>query len=330
MPSTIAILLLENFLGLAAFGSADMYETANEIARVRGDEGAPFAVKTYSLDGQPVRSSNGILVTPDGSLKDITAPDVVFLPGIGTATAPQCTLNTSWFQGVAETLQRLSQGGAIVAASCTGTFLLAEAGLLDGKKATTTWWKQKEFSSAYDDVELDGDEILIDAGNVITSAAGTSALDLALYLIKRLKGPALSRLCARFMVLEENRGSQQPFMIPWHQKTRDETIERADQWVQNNLSSHPIKVQDMAAFLGMSTRSLLRHFQRKLSLSPQQFILNIRCERAKSQLEYTNTAIAKIAEVLGYSDENAFRRSFLSQVGVSPAQYRQKFRREAY
>ncbi|KZK87589.1 HTH-type transcriptional regulator CdhR [Pseudovibrio sp. Ad13] len=329
MTSTIAILLLENFLGLAAFGSADMFKTANQIAEVRGDEVMPFQVQTYSIDGEPVRSSNGILVTPDGSLEDIFAPDVVFLPGIGTTSAPQCTISTNWFRGVAEQLQHYSQNGSIIAASCTSTFLLAEAGLLEGKQATTTWWKQKEFSAAYEGVELAGDEILVDAGNVITSAAGTSSLDLALHLINRLEGPALSRLCARFMVLEENRGLQQPFMIPWHEKTRDETIERADQWVQNNLSSRPLKVQELAGFLGMSTRSLLRHFKRELSLSPQQFILNIRCERAKSQLEYTTTPITTISEALGYSDENAFRRSFLAQVGVSPAQYRQKFRRQA-
>ncbi|SDR21111.1 helix-turn-helix domain-containing protein [Pseudovibrio sp. Tun.PSC04-5.I4] len=327
MPSNIAILLLEDFLGLSVFGPADMFETANRISKEKGDEVAPFRVRTYTLDGKAVRSSNGILVFPDGVIEEMQEPDVLLLPGIGTATAPQYSTQFAQRTKLLQELQRLSQAETIIAASCTGTFLLAASGLLDGKKATTTWWTQKEFSSTYPQIDLLGDEILVDEGNVITSAAGTSSLDLALHLINRLEGPALSRLCARFMVIEENRRSQQPFVIPWHEKTRDEIIERADQWVQNNLSSQKAKAKDLADFLGMSARSLLRHFQKELSLSPQQFILNIRTERAKSQLEYTNTPITQVAVALGFSDENSFRRSFLAQVGISPAQYRQKFRR---
>lgn len=328
MTHEIVIVAMNDSVGLSIFSPIDLLHTANKIAALEKENNinnAPlFHTRIVSLDGNSVTVSGGHSINVDGALSDVINPAVIILPGLST-DKPQDLVNT--MLGQDELIRQVLAGmgkETILAAACTGSILAAKTGLLNGKKATTTWWLESAFKTHFPEVEVDKDEILIDTGKVITSAAGASSLDLSLYLVKRFAGPHIARLCAHLMVIDNARHSQRPCTIPWHEKTRDPFLEKADEWIRKQ-SLDCIKVENLADSLGVSPRTLLRRFQKLTGDTPQIYIQNIRMEWAKTQLEKSDSTIAVLATELGFSDENAFRRAFGSCVGLSPSQYRRQY-----
>lgn len=320
----IAILLMDDCGGLSVSGPADLFYAANHLAKKSGDN--LFQVKTFSLDGKTVVLANGFKITPDGGPEILSDAKVIILPSPSHYTPETLEQHLIPFRLIIQQLIECHRCGSTIAASCTGTFLLAETGLLNNKRATTTWLAHKNFTKLFPNVELEINSFLVEDNRLITTAAGSSSLDLALHIIKIFGDTALSHMCSRVMLLEQNRKSQISYITPWHNQSQDVVIAEADQWVKENLYNEKLNVKSMSEHLGFEMRSLQRHFQIKHSMSPSQFIRSIRTDQAKSMLENSSDTVAEIGLKIGFSDENSFRRSFLNQVAMTPTQYRRKFK----
>ncbi len=324
MAHEIIILAIDDCVGLSVFSPTDLFHTANLLNRHEGGNNNVFCTRIVSVDGKPVTTSTGHRFEVEGSLQDVHEPAVLILPGISMESPERLMARVQELKPMAAEVKQRITSKTILAASCTGTLLAAQTGLLTNKRATTTWWIEELFQQSFPEVHLDADEILIDEGNVITSSAGASSLDLSLYLISRLAGPHLSRMCARVMVIDNSRQAQSPNTIPWHEKAHDPFIEKADAWIRKQPKAD-CKVELLAAELGVSPRTLLRRFKEQTGETPQQYILDIKMELVRHQLESNRDSIASIAADFGFSDENALRRSFAMHSGISPTQYRKQF-----
>lgn len=325
MTCNIVIPIMDGCMGLSVLGPADLFNTANQLARQTGRQGVNFIVSLLSENGEPVRTSSGHVLAADGSWKQCSTADVILLPGLGAGSMEQLDEHLKQTRDLREWIRKAADENVLLTASCTGTTLLADAGLLNGKNATTTWWIEPLFREKFPDVQLDVGEILVEDGNLLTAAAGTSSLDLALHVITRVAGRKLARLTARFMVVEGARSQQKPYIVPWHRKSRDTLIEQAESWMFQNLSTNA-RIDDLAADLGVSSRTLLRRFKLHTGMTPQAYFQQIRMDQIKTRLEDSDQSIAQISDAFGFADENSFRRAFSQATGTSPSRYRKQFR----
>ncbi len=326
MPKTIGLVAFDGCIGSSVYALADLFSTANAIHRQTGGDGALFQTKIVTPDGSAVRASNGHKVPAEGSLEDPKDFDVLMVSGIGIEAVGDIDETLMTLNPLVDLLRPAADDQKITTASCTGTFLLAEAGVLNGRQATTTWWLASAFSERYPAIEVRSNEIVVDDGSVITSAAGTSYLDLALHVIRRLADPQTAHLCAKFMVVDGGRSSQRPYAIPWHFMNRDPLVEKAEAWVRQQIPND-ISVAGLATYLNMSPRTLHRRLSRLHQQTPQDFIQRIRMQEAMRLLETTKQSVAAIGAKIGYADENTFRRAFSAWVGTTPTQHRRHFRK---
>lgn len=212
----------------------------------------------------------------------------------------------------------------LVAASCYGTFVLAESGRLDGRPATTPWWLADAFRQRYPRVRLDADQALVDAGSALTAGAMTAHVDLSLHVLRRLFGAPLARQVAGIMLIDGARRSQRPFKsLP--QRFADPLVDAAAVWMSRH-AARDFSTQELAAALAVSYRTLHRRFAAAAGMPPLAYLQALRIEHARELLETTRDSVERIVETVGYHDSSAFRRLFARQVGLTPAEYRQRFR----
>ncbi|MCE7999225.1 MAG: helix-turn-helix domain-containing protein [Rhodobiaceae bacterium] len=324
MTKTIGLVAFEGCIGSSVHALADLFSTANAIKRQTGGRDALFKTKVLTPGGAMVTASNGHEIASGGALEDHTDADVLMISGIGIEAVGDVGETLTSLRSLISLLARAPDPQKITTGSCTGTFLLAEAGILDGRQATTTWWLASTFSERYPAIELRSNEIVVDTGSVITSAAGTSYLDLALHVIGRLADPQIAHLCAKFMVVDGGRTSQRPYAIPWHFMSRDPFVEKAETWVRQQIANEA-SVGGLASHLNMSPRTLHRRLSRLHQQTPQEFIQRIRMEEAMRLIETTKKSVSEIGAEIGYADENTFRRAFSAWVGTTPTQHRLRF-----
>lgn len=213
----------------------------------------------------------------------------------------------------------------LIGASCYGTFVLAASGCLDGRSATTTWWLQAPFRQRFPRVVLDADRALVDGGQVMTAGAMTAHIDLSLHILRRLFGAALARQVGSIMLVDGARASQKPFMA-LQRHFPDPLVQQAADWLAEH-SSEDISTRQLAAALHVSYRTLHRRFDSAAGMPPLAYRQALRIECAKELLESTRLGLEQIVEKVGYRDPAAFRRLFVRSAGLSPAQYRQRFKR---
>lgn len=324
MTTPIGLVAFDGCIGSSVHALADLFSVANTINYRMGGQEALFETRVLTLDGAQVTASNGNLLASEGALISETDIEVLMVPGIGIEAVGELDEVLTSMRPLVELLATKQDRRTITTASCTGTFLLAESGLLNGKQATTTWWLASAISERYPEIELRANEILVDTGSVITSAAGTSYLDLALHVIRRLTGSNLAHLCAKFMVVDGGRTSQRPYSIPWHFMSRDPLLEKTEAWVRDRLAEQ-ISVNALAEHLGIGARTLHRRFLRLGPHTPKAFIQEIRMQEAMRLLESTKQSVSEIGAKIGYGDENTFRLAFSTNVGTTPTQHRQRF-----
>lgn len=329
MAHTISIIVYEGCFGSAALGLADLFGVANTLLVHQG-RAVAFDVQLLSLTGgHDVRAAGDHIIRCDGMLADREPnKSTLLLPGMDIGSAKEIGDKAQEMAVSLQVLRDWHAAGSRIAANCSATFLLAASGLLEGRRATTSWWLEDMFRKAFGNVSMEAESILVEDDRLITAAAGTSYLDLALHVIGVLEGPKLASLCAHFMVIDGGRSSQRPYTVPWHFKSRDPMIERADGWIRGRLAEK-IRISDMAQYLGVEPRTMNRRFRKTTGQTPQAYVKRARMDRAKMQLETTQESIAAIGDAVGYEDENAFRRAFIADMGVTPAQYRRQFKRSA-
>jgi transcriptional regulator GlxA family with amidase domain len=222
-------------------------------------------------------------------------------------------------------IKSCSARGTRVVSFCTGAFLLAETGLLDGRVATTHWQCANLFRKTYPRVDLQADRLIVDQGKVITSGAATAFQDTMLYVIELYSGREAAVLTAKIMLLELGRQTQLPFTIFSTQKTHDDRqILRIQERLETQLHQ-PLDIGALAKWGGMSLRNFDRRFRDATGDPPSTYIQKMRIEKTKRILESSNEPVNQIMTKVGYEDRRSFRRLFRRLTGLSPRAYRVKY-----
>lgn len=227
---------------------------------------------------------------------------------------------------VLEALRRASARGARLASICTGAFVLAEAGLLNGLKATTHWQAVAELAARFPQITVERNTLFIDNGRILTSAGVAAGVDLCLHMIRRDFGAAVAADCARQAVVPLEREGGQPQLIKHEKPDSGESLNGLLLWLLENLG-RKLTVEDLAARFNLSVRTLGRRFHQQTGLSPLKWILSARIRRSQQLLESTALSIEEVATAAGFESASAFRDRFHRQVGASPSTWRNTYSR---
>ena len=306
--------------GLAAI--LDVLEGANGTAQ-QFARPPTWNVTTIGFHPQ-VRTGVGHLVATEPVSHAATA-DLLIVPALAERRPAELVDHVRGEQSAAvrELIASAHKRGTSIASACTGTFLLAESGILDGHRATTSWWLAPTFRARYPAVDLDQSSMVITANGVTTAGAGFGHVDLALAIV-RVTSPALADLVASYMVIDE-RPSQSAYTIPSALAQNDPVVAAFERWARERLDQ-PINIADAVKSLGVSKRTLQRSVQRTLGTSPIRFIQDLRVEQASHLLRTTTLSIESIARRVGYQHPNTLRVLLRQRTGRSTATLRSRAR----
>ncbi len=308
----IAVVALEGLWDTGLTVMLDAFGLANTFARVQMKGTLHFDVTTVGVR-RKVRSGQGLAIPVQPVTPDLK-PDWVVMPALATGS-PDRLLPALQRPDVRQAVTQLRDWharGAGIAASCIGSFLLAETGLLDHQPATTTWWLAPLFRQRYPDVRLDETRMLVPAGRVVTAGAAMGHLDLALWLIRQAS-PALADLVSRYL-LADIRSSQTPYIIPNHLAQADPLIQRFEGWARAHLKDG-FSLDAAADALATSTRTLQRRCQAVLGKSPLAYFQDLRVEHARSLLHGSGLDLDAIAAEVGYVDGATLRTLLRERLG---------------
>jgi len=316
----ITLLLAEHSSLASAALALEVLDAANRFAQPAA---APFTLSVASLDGQPVANALGRAMPVDMSLEAVTQTDLVLIPGFLFSlrdALPAFGRYRGW-------LRRQHDQGAVIASMCTATFMLAEAGLLDGVEATTHWAFADLLRRRYPAARVDERRILCEDGRVISSAGASAAMDLLLHLIRRFASRELAQQCSRYLLIDNVR-SEQSVYISWSMPRShgDEAVLRVQDWMESNFAK-PCNIDELAERFGFGVRNFKRRFKDATDHTPLSYLQALRLEKAKELLETTRLNFEVITSRVGYEDSNSFRRLFCQRVGISPAAFRKRFLR---
>ena len=325
MTIRIALVAFDDCFATGVVGSLELFQWANIIhQRLHPESPLPFRVQIVSADGKAVRAASGFCLPIEASLQDTNA-QVVLLPGLSLIDADALIAGIERNRELTDWLQAQYAQGAWLAASCTGNFFLAEAGLLDGRPATTTTWFAELLEQRYPKVRLEAGTVLVESERLVCAGGAMTYVDLSLYMIEKFAGRELADLCARYIVLDNRRPTQTPMAIHRHTQTRDSVITKAEKWMRANLRSD-LRVADIAEHVAVSERTFIRRFQKATGSSPQIYLQRLRLEAGKALLANSLFRLAQILERIGYRDDASFRRQSKRYTKLSPTEYRRRFR----
>ena len=306
------MLALEGLFDTGLSVTLDAFTIANRIsARQMG--GTPFFEVSVVGVRKRVRSGQGFAIPVRAVTPDLR-PDWVIVPALSTGMPEQLirALGRREVSQAKAQLRKWYEEGANIAASCIGTFVLAEAGLLDSAEATTTWWLAPLFRQRYPKTRLDESRMLVSCGRIVTTGAAMGHLDLALWLVRKAS-PELASVVSRYM-LADIRSSQAPYIIPNHLAQGDPLILRFERWARDHLKTG-FSLQESARALSTSPRTLQRRCNEVLGKSPLAYFQDLRVERAKSLLHGSGLDVEAIAAEVGYSDGHTLRTLFRGRLG---------------
>lgn len=321
----ISILILEQSLPSGIVSFVDVFKMAGAVwDKSKGFTVKPlFDLEIVSIDGKPVHYSRSIEIKPDKAISEVEITDLIMVPSSGYDIAtlgPYPGEMTDW-------LAHHHDNGTRIAAGCTGVFLLAEAGILDGRLATTHWGYVDLFRHRYPQILMNPDQMITGEDNIFCAGGGSAGIDLCLFLIEGYFGRKVANRCAKILLLDRGRDVQ-PAFAGFHplKNHQDSQIVKAQNWIETH-SSHPFCIDDLASLVGMGLRNFKRRFKNATGDSPLVYVQKLRVESAKTMLEKKSIGIEDIACQVGYDDIGFFRKVFARHVGISPSLYRQKFNR---
>ncbi|MPV55005.1 AraC family transcriptional regulator [Burkholderia sp. HI2761] len=307
----LTILALDGLFDTGLTVLLDTFAMANELAAAQGFAAPPFDVTVVGVRKR-IRTAHGLsmLVEPASSVRH---PDWVAVPAPGIRE-PERLIKTLERRDVRDAMAHLRAwhaGGIGVAAACIGTFLLAEAGLLDRREATTTWSLSPFFRQRYPTVDLNDSRMVVAADRLVTAGSAMGHLDLALWLMRQAS-PELATLVARFMLIDK-RSSQAEYIIPDYLAHADPLVARFERWARENLSLG-FSLQTAAAALAVGPRTLQRRTEAVLGKSPLAFFQDLRIERAQN-LVSMGYDLETIASEVGYADSATLRALLRRRLG---------------
>jgi len=319
----ITMLAYDNCLQSGIAGMLDLFTLANwEQKRLSPEVKSLFCqTKVVTLDGEPVTSFNRQQITADSSLADSEDMDLLIVPGV--MGRPDRILEQT---ELVAWIGKQHQSGKVVASACSGAFLLAEAGILKGRQATTHWQLADRFRQRFPKTDLQISRLIIDGGDYLCAGGTGAHIDLALHLIERYGSKPLANVCARMMLIDRDRRDQAPFVkFKGSREHIDEPVLKVQQWL-DRYYREKVSVRVMAKKSGLNERTFLRRFRRATGEAPLEYLQKMRIEKAKQLLTGTIQPLTEITQIVGYVDLSSFRRLFKQIVGISPTAYRQRFK----
>ena len=327
----LGLMALDGCMLSSLAGPADALRVAQVLGEIRSPTTAPrFESIVFSArNAKRVRTESGIEICGIKPLTRNAQFDLVIIPGINHNRPRDILERRAEFEPELAAMRALHLRGTRVAATCSGTYLLAMSGLLDGHRATTSWWMASSFRRHFPNVQLEEQALMIDDGDVITTGASTAVFSLVIRFIAQTAGEELAQQTSRMMLLDTERQSQAPYVSQALLETpRHSLAEKITHFLDKQLHNQ-ISVSKLASHCGTSERSLLRHFRSHFGTSPIGYIQHLRVERAKALLEATQLSFDEVVERCGYSDVPSFRKLFKRETSLTPGDYRERFRLRA-
>jgi transcriptional regulator GlxA family with amidase domain len=309
----IGVLIFPGFQLLDAAGPISVFEIASRYA------GSNLPIRVMAADPGPVRSTSGVemMARKFGPAGAITTLIIAGGDGVEAAARNACTVNF---------VKAVARRGTRVASVCSGTFVLAEAGLLDGKRATTHWQRTRQFLKTYPKVKLEPDQIFVRDGQIWSSAGITAGIDLALAMVAEDYGDAVVGKTARQLVLYHRRsGGQSQFSSLLELKAPTGRFGPLLTWAREHLDEK-LTVDDLADRAGMSARHFTRAFIAETGSTPSKAIERLRIEVARERVQASSEAIERVAEITGFRDPERMRRAFIRAFGQPPQSLRRAAR----
>ncbi|NUP08740.1 MAG: helix-turn-helix domain-containing protein [Polyangiaceae bacterium] len=306
----VSVLVLDGVFDSGLSVILDTLETANALAPETRQ--APRYDVTLCGLRKRATTHHGLRLELE-SLSARARPDVVFVPALGAKTIEtiSAALERSDVAETAQLLRAWKKSGARIAGACTATFVLAQSGILDGGRATTTWWLSPVFRERFPGVALDDSQMVVESGRVVTAGAALAHVDLALWLVRQAS-PSLARATARHLVFDA-RPSQAAFAMPDHLAHADPLVERFEQWARKHLTDFDL--HQAARSVGASGRTLERRVRTVLGRSPLSYVQDLRVEQAVHRLQTTKDTIDEIASAVGYRDGVTLRTLLRRKTG---------------
>jgi transcriptional regulator GlxA family with amidase domain len=320
MPKNIGIVVYRNCTSSMVTGFWDILTQANSLHKEEKGN-ILFNLELVAETNAPVNSFSGLTFFPHKTFRGRRDYDLIYVPGfIGDAdrilNAEQNTVN--W-------LTKKNTAKTILTAACNGNFLLAAAGILNNKKATTHWSLAQKLQRDFKDIIVQPEKIIADNGKVISAAGVTSYFNLALHIIQRFAGINISLLCAKIFLVDAGRKIQTPYQIPHFSKNHgDEMVNNTQDWLENNYRQ-TISLKDLAGLRKVGQKTLVRRFKKATGETPKLYLQKLRIEKAKRLLESRDITFNEITWEVGYNDVSSFHKVFKLETGLTPIEYRARF-----
>jgi transcriptional regulator GlxA family with amidase domain len=316
----IGILAYDNCTASMIVGVLDILSFASSQHGLKNQRDL-FEISIVTETGEPANGFSKFPIHAQRSIRTKSEFDLIYVPGfVGDLEniLPKQSKVIDW-------LRRQYQKGVIMAAACNGNFLLAEAGVLDGKKATTHWSLINKFRQRYEKITVEPEKIVIDNGSVFSAAGVTAYFNLAIFLVERYGSKDLALTCAKVFLVDSGRKIQTPYQMFQVTKNHgDEEIAQVQDWLEANYPE-AITLERMTQVCHLGKKTLVRRFKKVTGETPMLYLQKLRVENAKRMLESKRVTFNEITWKVGYTDISSFHKVFKSETGLTPIEYRSKF-----
>ncbi|QTF90949.1 helix-turn-helix domain-containing protein [Halomonas sp. BM-2019] len=316
----VTVVLVEGGMPSTAVAPVEIFGTAGVLWNFMcGQDAEPrFRVRTVSQDGRPVHTGVSLVLQPDGGIEEVEATDLILVAAVGADLEAACPLHAALYPWLREWHAR----GVTIAGVCAGAALLAEAGILEDRLATTHWAVVDACRRRYPRVHWQPERVITESGNVLCSGGVYAAVDLSLYLVEKLCGHQLAMETARALVLETPRAWQIGYGAePPEFAHEDRRIQKAQDWLFRHFTDID-SIEQLARRVGMSARTFERRFKRATGETPRHYLHRVRVNAARHLLENEQRSVQEVSSAVGYDDVGHFRRLFKRHTGMTPQAYR--------
>ncbi|MGQ8363818.1 GlxA family transcriptional regulator [Glaciecola sp. 1036] len=321
----VVILAFDGALASAITGAMDIFSFVGiSWQRFNNTPLEPrFEVSIASLHQQPVRCTNQLLLQPQQDIAQVNGIDILLIPTIGGDIDKVLENNRQLLPYI----QKIANQGSDIASNCSGTFLLASAGLLDNRKATTHWGYADKFRAMFPQVNLKERDLITQSEQFFCAGGGVAFNDLCLLLIERYCGRDIANQMAKAHVINRQSGFQSTYAnLHSFKQHKNDAVIKVQEFIEQHYQDK-LNIRELAKMINVTERTLNRSFQKHVGMTPSRYIQSVRLENAKRLLEQGINNTRQLASLVGYEDPASFGRLFKQQSGFTPVEYRSTFQR---
>ncbi len=320
----IVILVPHDAVMASVVDPLTIFKGVNDLLQANGNPPL-FNVQLVGLHAHVPLTSGQFSVRTDALLHEVPKADLVLIPALGGDLQEAVTKNKDFVPWIIDQYKK----GTEIASLCIGAFLLASTGLLNGKECSSHWLTAELFREMFPEVTLVDGRIVTEQDGLYSSGGATSYWSLLLHLIEKYAGRQMAIMVSKIYALEIDRKSQSPFvMFNGQKKHADEPVKQAQEFIETNLTEK-ILIEQLASKFAIGKRHFERRFKLATNNTPLEYMQRVRVEAAKKQLETSSKNVSEVMYDVGYSDSKAFRTVFKKITGLSPADYRNRYNKEA-